>query len=166
MATYDIEFSETLITAGRSIEVAGLDSLNAKRTVLYMSLLSVEISLKSFLETAGVPVPKIKSRSHNLDQLMNDACCCEVEVDLGDGKMYWVSAAQLRSIPTREGDAESTLGAMLSDDQKSKYPNDIRYGEKITHYSPSTMLKAAGKLAKKIKGYGNRVRIKSGAIIN
>jgi len=145
MAIYDFEFAETLIHAAQSVKTGGLESFNAKRAVLYLSQLSIEISLKAILENAGVTIPVIKSRSHNLDQLMTDLCFCEIKMDIGNGTMHWVSAAQLRSISVIEEKASVTIGTLLSDDdkKKSRYPNEIRYGDNIKHYLPQTMLEVA-----------------------
>ncbi len=134
-----------MIRAAQSVKTGGLESFNAKLAVLYLSQLSIEISLKAILEKAGVTIPVIKSRSHNFDQLITDICFCEIKIDIGNGAMHWVSAAQLRSISVSHKGATSTIGTLLSDDdkKKSRYPNEIRYGDNIKHYPPLTMLKAA-----------------------
>lgn len=67
MPEYSIDFSENLIKAARFVLEYQVNSVDAKRTVLYLSLLSCEITMKALLERAGKPVKMIKKRLHNLD---------------------------------------------------------------------------------------------------
>ena len=53
MAEYDIAFGERLAETARMVADEGLAELDAQRTVLYLSLLSTEITLKAMLERAG-----------------------------------------------------------------------------------------------------------------
>ena len=62
MAEYDIAFGERLAETARIVAADGLEQLDAQRTVLYLSLLSVEITLKALLEHAGIPVTEIRAR--------------------------------------------------------------------------------------------------------
>ena len=164
MATYDIDFSDTLISAAISIEKSSIDSFNAIRTIIYLTSLSMEIALKSLLEQAGVPVSTIKSRSHNFVKLMADICFCEMETDVGNGHMLWMSASNLRTLVIREGERTISLWGLLcdSDIPKSKYPNEIRYGEELTHFLPSTMIQASSMLVSIIKEHQGRIRLMQG----
>jgi predicted hydrocarbon binding protein len=76
MAEYDIAFGERLAETAKLVANDGLDSLDAKRTVLYLSLLSSEIVMKALLEKAGRPISKIRARSHNLKNLLEDIGDC------------------------------------------------------------------------------------------
>lgn len=162
MKTYSLAFADTLISAARCLEASAIQFPEGRRAVLYLSLLSIEIALKSVLEDAGLSISAIKSRSHNLGQLLADLSLCEYEVYSDRGKTHWTSAATLRAIPIHEGNAVSTIGELLSVRGKvvSRYPNEIRYGAKISHYSPSTILFAASTLSLRIKALGTRARLK------
>ena len=69
MSQYDIAFGEKLAEVANLVVADGLD---AQRTVLYLSLLSPEIALKSLVERAGKPTGEIRKRSHNLADLLSD----------------------------------------------------------------------------------------------
>lgn len=95
MAEYDIAFGERLAEAARMVEAEGLVELDAQRTVLYLSLLSTEITLKAMLERAGKPVGDIRARSHRLSELLDDLGQCEVEVEIAPGTKQYVSASRI-----------------------------------------------------------------------
>ena len=81
MAEYDIAFGEHLAKTAHMVANENLEKLDAQRTVLYLSLLSTEITLKAMLEHAGKPVSKIRVHSHRLADLLSDiAHQCEIEV--------------------------------------------------------------------------------------
>lgn len=136
---YSLEFSKSLIDAAQAL-VPRLSSNNEEegRAVLYLSLLSCEISLKATLETAGVDVKKLKKRSHNIHLLLED---------ISDFKLTTtgMSASEIRSKTVKEGVSNGTVGALLSSQARlcSTYPNEIRYGEIITHFPPDLMLDCA-----------------------
>jgi len=48
--------------------------------------LSCEISLKALLEKAGVPIKKIRKRSHDLSGLLRDIGDCEIEIEISCGE--------------------------------------------------------------------------------
>lgn len=56
MAQYDLKFAERLAQVAAQLVADDITSVDAQRTVLYLSLLSMEISLKAMLEQAGKPV--------------------------------------------------------------------------------------------------------------
>ena len=97
MAEYDIAFGERLAETARMVAVEGLAPLDAQRTVLYLSLLSAEISLKAMLEQAGKPVSEIRARSHRLADLLSDLGQCEVEIAITPGTKRYMPASRLRS---------------------------------------------------------------------
>jgi hypothetical protein len=82
---YSLDFARQMFEAARvpKAQMASYDE--AKRAVLYLSLLSIEISLKYLLEKAGVPITAIRKRSHNIQGLLSDLGSCEIQVDLGGG---------------------------------------------------------------------------------
>lgn len=149
MAEYNIEFAGKLITAARVVASSDSDSVDAQRTVLYLSLLSCEISLKALLERAGFSVREITALSHNLRGLLDTVCRCEVnETIAGVTTPMWVSAARVCAIPISVGGGESTVGTLLSLEEAgaSRYPNQIRYGSTIVHAPCEAMLQAAEKI--------------------
>lgn len=146
---YSIEFGERLIEAADSFVTTQNHSDEVARTVLYLSLLSCEISLKSLLENAGFTAKELKSRSHDLSGLVKDICCCELtDTDINNTKPF--SAARLLSQDVVQDSYGFTVGTLLTAESvgASKYPNDIRYGELITHYQPLVMLSCARVVSK------------------
>ena len=161
MSEYNIEFAKNLITAAKSVVESDRDSVDAQRAILYLSLLSCEISLKAFLEKAGMPIKKIKALSHNFEKLLNAVRQCEVNENIvGVAHPMSVSAARVCAITIDYDGAESTLGAILL--QKaggaSKYPNEIRYGSTIVHAPCGAMLQAADKLWDWVNAHVTAVR--------
>ena len=149
MAEYNIDFAKNLISAAKIVAEPENDSIDAQRTVLYLSLLSCEISLKAFLENAGVPISKIKNFSHNLGELLDAVCQHKVNENIvGVACPMRVPASRVRAITINFDGAESTLGTLLSleADGASRYPNEIRYGNTIVHAPCEAMLQAAEKL--------------------
>jgi hypothetical protein len=65
MPEYSLGFSQKLIDAAEMLKANGLSDVEAQRTVLYLSLLSIEISLKAIMEEAGVTTGRLRSLSHN-----------------------------------------------------------------------------------------------------
>ena len=144
MSEYDIGFSDKLTEAAQFTVKDDLESIDAIRTVLYLSLLSCEISLKALLEKAGMPINTIRARSHNLKKLLSDLDKCKVQVEIGN-KYRWVPASRLRSITINERYVKSTVGTLLEAEchGASNYPNQIRYGDSLKHYPPGMILKTA-----------------------
>jgi putative DNA methylase len=79
MPEYSIEFAGKLAEVANFVVANGLDDAEAPRVVLYLSLLSTEISLKAMLEKAGKPVKEIARTGHDLAQLLTDLDRCEIE---------------------------------------------------------------------------------------
>lgn len=149
MAEYDVAFGEKLAEAAQMVASQGLTSLDAQRTVLYLSLLSVEISLKAVLEHAGKPVSDIRARSHRLVELLADVDQCEVEVEVVAGVKQYVPGSRLRSCSLRYGEAETTVGNVIDAGANgaSLYPNQIRYGDVLRHFPPEIVLQLANKVS-------------------
>lgn len=70
MAEYDIAFGKKLAETAQIVLDDGVDSHEAMRTVVYISLLSTEISLKAMLEKAGMNTRVIRKHSHCLRSLL------------------------------------------------------------------------------------------------
>jgi hypothetical protein len=141
MAEYSIEFSKRLIDAAKGIVDRGENSEDAGRAVLYLSLLSCEITLKALLEKAGMPVDEIRKVSHDLRRLLAELGQCEVEEEISGQLMQWVPATQIRG-KTIIPETMFTVGVLLEGESQgaSKYPNDIRYGEHIYRFPPVVVL--------------------------
>jgi hypothetical protein len=143
---YSIDFAERLIDAADSFIGRSQPGEEASRAVLYLSLLSCEISLKAALEKAGFTPDHLRKRSHNLNDLLGDLCRCETWDEKTGG---WVSAAHIKSISPVPGIKLATVGRLLDaeSDGASKYPNSIRYGDLIKHYDSVHLLRCAKAVA-------------------
>lgn len=162
MAEYDIAFGEKLADVASFVIADGLTDLDARRTVLYLSLLSTEISLKAMLERAGRPVAEIKAHSHKLSDLLIDLGKCEVEVEVSPNRLMYVPATRLRSCTLMHGDAEVTVGAVIDAESlgASTYPNQIRYGDVLRHYPPDVVAQIAAKVVAFAHLHWQSIRIK------
>jgi hypothetical protein len=162
MAEYDIAFGERLAETACMVAAEGLTSLDAQRTVLYLSLLSTEISLKAMLERAGKPVSQIRSRSHRLAELLSDLGGCEVEVDVVPGRKQYVSASRLRGCPLKHEAAECTVGAVIDAESQgaSTYPNRVRYGDVLRHFPAEVVAETASQVSAFARQHWNSLRIK------
>lgn len=87
MSEYNIGFSEKLLGAAQSVADDGLDSVDAVRTILYLSSLASEITLKALLEKAGKPVKDIQARRHSLSGLLVDLGKCQIQEEVVKGSL-------------------------------------------------------------------------------
>ncbi|MGV1099374.1 hypothetical protein ACUUL3_08185 [Thiovibrio sp. JS02] len=144
---YSLQFSQRLIDAAESF--LGKDNVDDEtgRAVLYLSLLSCEISLKALLEQAGYSTKELKKRSHDFSGLIKDLCFCDLE-GTGVAGSQPCTGARLLSQVVDANIGNGTVGALLKCEQQgaSKYPNEIRYGELVQHFSPILMLRCASKV--------------------
>src|SRR5437763_742351 len=132
MPEYSIEFGGKLAEVANFVAANGLDDAEAQRVVLYLSLLSTEISLKAMLEKAGKPVKEIAGTGHDLAQLLTDLDRCEIEVETAPGATRFVPASRLRASIIKHGECEITVGALIeSIKDASQYPNKVRYGDQL-----------------------------------
>lgn len=117
----------------------------ARRTILHLSRLSAEITLKALLQKAGQPIEKIKSRKHNLSDLLNDLSACEIH---SPDIPSQVSACNIRDQIVDPQYADASIGALIDAQSYgiSNYPNEIRYDEKLNHFRPELMNKLAFKI--------------------
>jgi hypothetical protein len=162
MAEYDIAFAEKLAEVAGLVVADGISDLDAKRTVLYLSLLSTEISLKSMLERAGKPVDEIRARSHRLADLLTDLGQCKVEVEVTPGNRMYVPASRLRACSLKYGATESTVGKVIDAESQgaSTYPNQVRYGDFLRHYPPEVVAQMASKVAAFAREHWHSLRTK------
>ncbi|MCZ2290626.1 MAG: hypothetical protein LC125_01635 [Burkholderiales bacterium] len=162
MPEYDIAFGERLAETARMVAADGLTQLDAQRTVLYLSLLSVEITLKAMLERAGFPITGIRARSHRLAELLSDLGRCEVEVEVVPGVKHYVAASRLRACTLKDGAAESTVGDVIEAESQgaSTYPNQVRYGDVLCHYPAGVVVQMAERTSAFAREHWDGIRIK------
>jgi hypothetical protein len=157
MPEYNISFAEKLMEAANLVVTHGCDDSESRRVVLYLSLLSTEISLKAMLEKAG---RKPVKRSHNLADLLNELGLCEVEVKI-NGTRKFVPATRLRACVLSEGEAEITVGKLINECKNaSQYPNEIRYGDNVKHFPPTVVAQMACVVAAFARKHWETLRIK------
>lgn len=164
MPEYSIDFSERLIEAANFILNEKIQANESHRTILYLSLLSCEVTIKALLEKAGTPVSKIKSISHRIDKLLDLlGKTCEVEIDVANGILKWLPAMRIRSRSIKiDHFAMSSVGAILdSEDVKlSQYPNEIRYGNTVIYFPPEAMLETARQLLAWAQEHKDTIRLR------
>jgi hypothetical protein len=141
---YSLDFSERLIEAAKSF--VGKDNVEDEtaRLVLYLSLLSCEISIKALLEKAGFTPKELKKRSHDFTGLTTDLCFCDIPCVIGSMSLD-KSAADILGKVVDPAFGNATVGTPLSAEElgASRYSNEIRYGDQLTHYPPLMMLNCA-----------------------
>ena len=148
MPQYDLSFAEKLSQVARLVLLDGSVKIDAQRTVLYLSLLSAEIALKAMLEKAGKPIHEIRARSHDITALLSDLDRCSVLVEAVPGEVRVCPASRIRGGQLIYGAATITIGAVIDTPigTASKYPNEVRYGDQITHYPADVMVQLAEKI--------------------
>ena len=144
---YSLAFSQRLIDAAKSFADKEEVGDETGRAILYLSLLSCEISLKALLEKAGFTTKELKKRSHDLSGLIKDLCFCDLHGTGISGSKPQTGAALLSKVVDSRV-RSWTVGALLSGEEKgtSKYPNEVRYGALVKHFPPMLMLSCASKV--------------------
>jgi hypothetical protein len=144
MMEYSLDFSQRLIDAAKSFIDKDNIADETGRAVLYLSLLSCEISLKALLEQAGYTRKELTKRSHDFSGLVKDLCFCDLMgTGIAGSKPYSAARLLAQVVDSRIGNG--TVGALLEAEEHgaSKYPKEIRYGELVRHYPPLLMLGCA-----------------------
>ena len=162
MPEYDIGFAEKLATVANMVATENLSTLDAQRTVLYLSLLSAEISLKAMLERAGMPVDDIYARSNRLSELLFDVGRCEIKVKIAPNCLAYTSAIRLRACELNYGDATITVGSIIDSVGERKvscYPNQIRYGDVLKHFPPGVVAQMSEMIVAFARRHWNSIRI-------
>lgn len=161
MAEYDVAFARKLAEVAESVVERGLDSHEARRTVVYLSRLSIEISLKAFLERAGRSVADIKRHWHDLRKLIADVGECEVEIEITFGTRKWCSASRLRAITVSHLEIKVPIGTIIDaeDCGASTFPNEIRYGEDFRDFPPELLALTATEIAAWVHSHWDVIRL-------
>lgn len=94
MPVYDLAFARKFAEVAEATVARGLDDVEAHRVVAYISRLSMELSLKAFLERVGVPVAEIKRHWHDLRSLLAEVEACQVEIEISAGVKRWLPASR------------------------------------------------------------------------
>lgn len=149
MPTYDIAFAKKFAEVSAGMIACELEDNEARRVVAYISRLSMELSLKAFLECAGTPVVKIREHGHKLRALLAEVDKCEIETEFSPGDRRWVPASSIRSSDIGFMGYTVNLSVILEaeDHGASNYPNEFRYGEMPKDFPPEALSAAAVKLA-------------------
>lgn len=163
MSEFSLGFSQNLIDAAEMLKANGLSDIEAQRTVLYLSQLSIEISLKSILEEAGITVNRLKNLSHSHKKLLNELeTKCEVEIEVTPGNNRWISCSRLRAVTVDSRFSNATVGILLQAEATgaSIYPNQIRYGSTLKHFPADVILEVAKKILKWVNEHITKIRLK------
>ncbi len=162
MSEYKIGFAKKMSEASLSIVDNGLDSEDAKRATLYIALVSCEIALKSALEKAGMPVKKIKAKSHGLSELLNEVSSCTVIRKMTKMISKRVSASCIRAIVVDKRYSDATVGNLLNEKKygASKFPNEIRYGKTLKHFPAPVMAELSKNIVDWVQLHGEDIKYK------
>lgn len=158
MSEYNIDLSDKLIRAAEAV-IGDYDrDFDAGQAVSYLSLLSCEIAMKALLEQAGVSTSRIRKRSHKLTALLKDIGNCEIPKIITQEQTHWGRATCIRSKPVKKGTL-GTVGKVLDAKAVSKYPNEIRYGTKYSHFDPDVLLETAKQVHAYAREYWDTIRL-------
>jgi len=162
VAEYDLAFASKLAEVASELEGREPHAYDAGRVVVYLSRLSVEITLKALLESAGRPVQKIRERSHDLRSLLDDLSACEVEIEVAPGVRAWSSAARIRGAVVDLGLVHVPIGDLICAEDKgaSRYPNQIRYGDTVVDMNPFLLASMAVVAANWARGNIRTIRMR------
>jgi hypothetical protein len=160
MAEYDLDFATKMAQVSDDVGEQDPWAYDARRVTIYLGRLSAELTLKALLERAGVPLAKIRARSHNLRALLRDLGECEVEVETAPGERKWVSASRVRAVCIDLGFLQMPIGIVIDaeDQGASTYPNQIRYGEQLVDFDAHFVSGTALLLARWAHDHWNAIR--------
>ncbi len=161
MAVFNLGFSEKLIEAAQFVFDDEGDEFDKLQTVLYLSYLSCEITLKALLEKAGKRIKDIRACSHDFDKIFHPFFVeVEINEEVGNNTYKWVKANGIGCDQTKEGIHEPTVITMLTDKRASQYPSQLRYaGDHINAYPPQELINAAKILLNDARKYWDHVRL-------
>ncbi len=132
-SAYNLEMSERLLeSATLLLEKNGDTDYSTCQAVIYLSLVSIEISLKATLEKAGFKEPQLRKISHNIPSLFTAISFCESM----NGNGQWRRMSRIRSYEIEYKSSKDTVGSLVErmPDETSKFPNDIRYTNQFKHF--------------------------------
>ncbi len=141
---YSMDFSNRLIESAELLFKNSPEKKEANRTILYLSCVSCEISLKVLLEETGYSQKELKSFGHGLSNLLDEVASCVFKKYPYPTNVANRKASGIRSKVVIENTANGTVGTLLKlHSGASVHPNQIRYGQNVRHFPPSDMLACA-----------------------
>lgn len=160
MPVYSFDFSNHLSTVAKRCTISDAGIPESNRTILYISLLSVEVALKALLEKSGTPIKSIRDCSHDLAKLLRLIDKIEVKINIYPGVESFVSGSRLRSVTVNSNISNGTVGALIDQlsDAASVYPGEIRYGEDISHFPPELVSDLAVAVVGWVEQYAKTAR--------
>jgi hypothetical protein len=161
MPIFNLGFSDKLIEAAQFIFDDDGDDFDKLQTVLYLSYLSCEITLKALLEKAGKPIKDIRACSHDFEKIFQPFFIeVEINEEVVNNIYKWIKASGIGCEQTKEGIYEPTVRTMLTDKKASQYPSNLRYaGDHISSYPPQELIKAARILHSYALKYWDKIRL-------
>lgn len=143
MPQFDINFAMNLAEVSIALLNQGLETPEARRTVIYLSRLSIELSLKALLELAGKPTLEIKKRGHDLQALLADVESYDFKMGITDAQ--WHSGTEIRKLNVPYNIHQIDMGIIIEAERHgaSKFPNEIRYGDNVQDVAPEILAPAS-----------------------
>lgn len=163
MSEYSIELSKKLAETALDLIAYEPDNIEAKRVVIYLSRLSIELSLKAFLEKAGKPVSEIAKCWHRLSDLLEAVDLCRIYINDATDPKAFLPASEVRNIevPFLPLLGHFTKMEFVIEAEKhgaSIYPNKIRYGDNVEDVPPQTLSFAAKELTIWVEKHWNSAK--------
>jgi len=132
---FSFDFAEKMLVGAKLLGEHHDGENETARAVVYMSCVSIEVSMKSLLEQSGMPYKAIRKLSHRLIDLLNT-------VDsLHEGGSELEPHKNLWSEVVNDDIQNGSVGLLLSlANEGSAYPNEMRYGEVVKSISPPILM--------------------------
>lgn len=77
------------------------------------------------------------------NDLMRAIGNCEVPYKTSDTDVRWIPATNINARSFKMGESVMTVGQFLTVEGASRYPTEVRYGDRVVHFPPDAALKAA-----------------------
>jgi hypothetical protein len=158
---YSVEFSEALIAQAKVTRARAATSFEYCRATLHSARLSIEISLKSLLQGAGLKPQEIRKHNHDLKRLLESVCRCRIPAPSSAGSRRRLNpASALRAVVVDERFANATVGTMLGEmsGKVSVYPNETRYAESLQDFQLDLVVALAEKVYKWAHEHADKIR--------
>lgn len=148
MAEYDIKFAEKLASVAEALLNQDTRTNEQVRVATYLCRLSMEISLKSVLESTRQPIKEIKNHWHSLTALLNNIEEYEFLVEKSGEDPYWEMGANIKNLSVNWAGHDINMEIIIKAEQygASIYPNEIRYGDNVKDIAPEILTLASNLL--------------------
>ena len=159
MTEYPLGLARKFAEAAQLVAAQGLIDIDERRVVAYNSRISMELSLKSFLERAGMPVSTIVGLQHRLRDMLREVDKCSVQAKIGDSN-HAVAASRLRAVTVTVHGQQITAGHVLEAEEHgaSRYPVELRYGAPPRDFPAETLVAAAGAIVEWVDAHADGAR--------